>query len=69
MWVANYNAPGQVVIAGSPAGIEAASAHAKTLGAKRVMSLPVSGAFHTPFMTAARDRLRAALAEAQPRDT
>jgi [acyl-carrier-protein] S-malonyltransferase len=69
VWVANYNAPGQVVIAGSPAGVEAASAHAKDLGAKRVMSLPVSGAFHTPFMIAARDRLRAALAEAQPRDT
>ena len=69
VWVANYNAPGQVVIAGSPAGVEAASVHAKDLGAKRVMSLPVSGAFHTPFMTAARDRLRAALAEAHPRDT
>ena len=69
VWVANYNAPGQVVIAGSPEGVAAASAHAKDLGAKKVMSLQVSGAFHTPFMTAARNRLRAAIAEADPRDT
>ncbi|BAN02448.1 malonyl CoA-acyl carrier protein transacylase [Ilumatobacter coccineus YM16-304] len=69
VWVANYNAPGQVVIAGSPEGVDAASAHAKELGAKRVMGLPVSGAFHTPFMTAARDRLRDAIAAAEPRDT
>lgn len=69
VWVANYNAPGQVVIAGSPAGVEAASDHAKSLGAKRVMPLQVSGAFHTPFMTAARDRLRTAIAAADPRDT
>ncbi|NBR92653.1 MAG: ACP S-malonyltransferase [Actinobacteria bacterium] len=66
VWVANFNAPGQVVIAGSPSGIEKASGHAKELGAKRVMTLPVSGAFHTPFMTAARDRLRSAIATLQP---
>jgi [acyl-carrier-protein] S-malonyltransferase len=69
VWVANYNAPGQVVIAGSPEGVDKASAHAKELGAKRVMQLQVSGAFHTPFMTAARDRLRDAIAAAAPRDT
>ena len=69
VWVANFNAPGQVVIAGSPAGVEKAGEHAKELGAKRVMSLQVSGAFHTPFMTAARERLRAAIASASPRDT
>ena len=69
VWVANYNAPGQVVIAGSPDGVDKASAHAKELGAKRVMPLPVAGAFHTPFMAAARDRLRDAIAAAQPRDT
>jgi [acyl-carrier-protein] S-malonyltransferase len=69
VWVANYNAPGQVVIAGSPAGVAAASEHAKSLGAKRVMPLQVSGAFHTPYMTAARDRLREAIADADPRDT
>jgi len=69
VWVANYNAPGQVVIAGSPDGVAAATKHAKELGAKRVMPLPVSGAFHTPFMAAARDRLRVAIADAKPRDS
>ncbi|MCP3938260.1 MAG: ACP S-malonyltransferase [Actinomycetia bacterium] len=61
VWVANYNAPGQVVIAGSPAGIEAAGLAAKGLGAKRAMPLPVSGAFHTPFMASAGERLGKAL--------
>jgi [acyl-carrier-protein] S-malonyltransferase len=69
VWVANFNAPGQVVIAGSPDGVAAATIRARELGAKKVMPLPVSGAFHTPFMTAARDRLRKAIAEADPRDT
>ncbi|MFM8868285.1 MAG: ACP S-malonyltransferase [Ilumatobacteraceae bacterium] len=68
VWVANFNAPGQVVIAGSLEGVSLASTHAKELGAKRVMSLPVAGAFHTPYMTAARDRLRDAIAEARLRD-
>ena len=69
VWVANYNAPGQVVIAGSPAGVEAAGQQAKVLGAKRAMALPVSGAFHTPFMAPARDRLRKALDEIEFRDS
>lgn len=69
VWVANFNAPGQVVIAGSPDAVDKASGHAKDLGAKRVMALQVSGAFHTPFMAAARDRLRDAIAAADPRDT
>jgi [acyl-carrier-protein] S-malonyltransferase len=69
VWVANFNAPGQVVIAGSPEGVAAAAAVAKEMGAKKVMPLPVSGAFHTPFMAAARNRLRKAIAQAAPRDT
>jgi [acyl-carrier-protein] S-malonyltransferase len=69
VWVANFNAPGQVVIAGSAEGVSAAAAVAKELGAKKVMPLPVSGAFHTPYMAPARDRLRKAIAEANPRDT
>lgn len=68
VWVANYNAPGQVVIAGSPDAVEAASRQAKELGAKKVMPLPVSGAFHTAFMTPARDRLRDAISLADIRD-
>ncbi|MGK2930970.1 MAG: ACP S-malonyltransferase [Acidimicrobiales bacterium] len=61
VWVANNNAPGQVVIAGDPAAVEAAGAKAKEAGAKRVMALDVSGAFHTPFMAPAADRLDAAI--------
>ena len=68
VWVANYNAPGQVVIAGDPVAIDAAGGFAKDLGAKQVMPLAVGGAFHTPFMAPARDRLRKALDEVDLRD-
>jgi [acyl-carrier-protein] S-malonyltransferase len=57
-WVANDNAPGQVVIAGTPDGVDAASARARELNVKRVMSLNVGGAFHTPLMREASDGLR-----------
>ncbi len=67
VWVANYNAPGQIVIAGSPDAVGEAGEKAKELGAKRAMGLPVGGAFHTPFMAPARDRLRKALAEVEVR--
>ena len=69
VWVANFNAPGQVVIAGSPDGVGRAAEIAKKLGAKKAMPLQVAGAFHTPFMSPARDRLRQAIAHAAPRDT
>jgi len=49
-WVANDNAPGQVVIAGTPDGLAAASARAQELGVRRVTPLNVGGAFHTPLM-------------------
>jgi len=61
-WVANDNAPGQVVIAGTPAGVEAGSARAKELGVKRATPLNVGGAFHTPLMDAAAEALVAELA-------
>lgn len=67
-WVANFNAPGQVVIAGSSEAVAAAGAAAKELGAKKVMPLPVGGAFHTPLMAPARDELRKAIAHATLRD-
>ncbi len=68
VWVANFNAPGQVVIAGAADAVTAAGAAAKELGAKKVMPLPVGGAFHTPFMAPARDELRKAIAEATLRN-
>lgn len=68
VWVANFNAPGQVVIAGTVDAVAAAGAAAKELGAKKVMPLPVGGAFHTPFMAPARDELRKAIAQATLRD-
>jgi [acyl-carrier-protein] S-malonyltransferase len=68
VWVANFNAPGQVVIAGSVDGVARASDAAKDLGAKRVMALQVGGAFHTQFMAPARDELRKAVERATIRD-
>ena len=62
MWVANSNGAGQVVIAGDPDAIAEATALAKERGARKVLPLPVGGAFHTPFMAPAAERLRAALA-------
>ncbi|CAB4803754.1 MAG: ACP S-malonyltransferase [Actinobacteria bacterium] len=69
VWVANFNAPGQVVIAGSIGGVAKATAIVKEMGGKKVMPLQVAGAFHTPYMAPARDRLRNAIASANPRDT
>jgi [acyl-carrier-protein] S-malonyltransferase len=63
-WVANDNAPGQIVIAGTAAGVETAGNRARELGAKRVLLLPVGGAFHTVLMAPAQEGLDAALAEA-----
>jgi [acyl-carrier-protein] S-malonyltransferase len=63
-WPANDNAPGQVVIAGTNEGVAAAGEAAKARGAKRVVPLPVGGAFHSPLMTPAQDRLDAALSAA-----
>ncbi|MCY3785726.1 MAG: ACP S-malonyltransferase [bacterium] len=68
VWVANYNAPGQVVIAGSPADVTAAGEAARRAGAKRAVRLQVGGAFHTPFMASAFDRLTKAIAQADFQD-
>lgn len=58
---ANYNCPGQVVISGSFAGIELASEKLKEAGAKRVLPLQVGGAFHSPLMEPAREKLAKAI--------
>src|SRR5439155_21854087 len=58
----NFNAPGQLVIAGHKSAVERAIAVAKTRGAKRGVLLPVSAPFHSALMKPAADRLRARLA-------
>jgi len=63
VWVANYNAPGQVAIAGTAEAVATAGAIAKELGAKKVLPFPVAGAFHTALMAPARAWLRKALSD------
>ena len=58
---ANYNCPGQLVISGTVAAVEAACVQLKAAGAKRAMLLPVGGAFHSPLMEPARQELEAAI--------
>lgn len=58
----NYNSPGQVVIAGHTAAVEAAIDALKAAGAKRAMPLPVSAPFHTSLMKPAGERLQEAIA-------
>lgn len=60
-WPANYNTPTQTVIAGTTAGLAQATSRLQAAGAKRVLPLNVSAAFHTPLMAPAAERLRAAL--------
>ena len=56
--IANYNCPGQLVIGGQKAAVDAAAAKAKELGAKRCLPLKVSGPFHTSLLRPAGDALR-----------
>jgi [acyl-carrier-protein] S-malonyltransferase len=60
---ANLNAPDQTVISGDPAGVSRAGERCKARGAKRVIALNVSGAFHSPLMAPAVDGLLEALAD------
>jgi len=59
----NYNAPAQVVIAGSKAGVEKACELAKAAGAKRALPLPVSAPFHSSLLKPASEKLEAYLAD------
>ncbi len=61
IWVANLNAPGQIVLAGAQADMSWLQENARELGARRVIPLKVAGAFHTPLMAAATSDLSAAL--------
>jgi len=66
---ANFNGGGQVVISGSLEGVTRASEIAKTNGARRVVPLPVSGAFHSPLMAPAVEAMTFALKDAAIRDS
>lgn len=58
---ANYNCPGQLVISGETSAVEAACEKMKEAGAKRALMLPVNGAFHSPLMQPAQEKLAAAI--------
>lgn len=58
---ANYNCPGQLVISGELKAVEEACEKMKEAGAKRALILPVGGAFHSPMMEPAREKLAAAI--------
>jgi [acyl-carrier-protein] S-malonyltransferase len=64
VWAANSNAPSHVVVSGTVQGVAAAGEALKAAGARRVLPLPVGGAFHTPLMEPARERLDKALRDA-----
>src|SRR5690606_28050131 len=57
--LANFNAPGQIVIAGEKEAIKAACEYAKEAGARRSLELTVAGAFHSPLMKPAEEKLAA----------
>ena len=67
--VANLNSPGQIVISGAMAALEAATARLKEVGARRAIPLSVAGAFHSPLMASASEGLAAKLAETEIRTT
>ncbi len=58
---ANYNCPGQLVISGAVPAVEAACEKMKEAGARRALVLPVGGAFHSPLMKPAEEKLAAAI--------
>jgi [acyl-carrier-protein] S-malonyltransferase len=64
VWPANYNCPGQLVISGSNPGIDEAVDAAEREGARRAIKLKVSGAFHSPLVERAAERLKPAIDKA-----
>lgn len=68
VWLANDNCPGQVVVSGTHAGLEAAAAALEGAGARRLVSLPVAGPFHSPLMAPAAEAFAGRLAEVEFHD-
>lgn len=66
--VANINSPGQIVVSGEQAAIDAAEAIAKQLGAKRYVKLPVAGAFHSEVMAPAAEGLKSEINKFEIKD-
>jgi len=61
VWPANYNCPGQIVVSGEHLAVDECIERAQEQGARRVVKLKVSGAFHSPLVARAADRLRPAI--------
>jgi [acyl-carrier-protein] S-malonyltransferase len=61
VWPANYNCPGQIVVSGEHGAVEECCAKAEEEGARRTVKLKVSGAFHSPLVARAAERLRPAI--------
>jgi [acyl-carrier-protein] S-malonyltransferase len=61
VWPANYNCPGQVVVSGENGAVDECCTAAESEGARRTVKLKVSGAFHSPLVARAADRLRPAI--------
>ena len=68
IYIANYNCPGQIVITGEKTALESVYGKLEVAGARRVISLNVSGPFHSPLLETASDRLNAALSKVQVND-
>jgi [acyl-carrier-protein] S-malonyltransferase len=68
VWPANYNCPGQIVISGQNPSVEVCCTEAEREGARRTVKLRVSGAFHSPLIERAAERLRPAIERAKIND-
>ena len=68
VWPANYNCPGQIVVSGENSAVDRLIEEAAARGARKTVKLRVSGAFHSPLVARAAERLRPALSKAAWRD-